>query len=74
MRKLPRLRGRSVKLLEQEFAKVADLANVVDLLGKEVVVGSLSHEWVNAKATDLGQKLVRGGLRRIRQLVGTWNS
>ena len=78
--KLPRLRvaARKVReVLEQEFAKDADLANVVDLLGKEVVAGSVSHEWVSAKASDLGQKLVRAlGGRRIEKdptIGGMWN-
>ena len=80
VRKLPRLRvaARKVReVLEQEFAKDADLANVVDLLGKEVVAGSVSHEWVSAKASDLGQKLVRAlGGRRIEKdptIGGMWN-
>ena len=80
VRKLPRLRvaARKVReVLEHEFANDADLANVVDLLGKEVVAGSGSHEWVSAKASDLGQRLVRTlGGRRIEKdpaIGGRWN-
>ena len=80
VRKLLRLRVAARKfreVLEHEFANDADLANVVDLLGKEVVAGSGSHEWISAKASDLGQRLVRTlGGRRIEKdpaIGGRWN-
>ena len=49
----------------------------MNLLGEEVVAGSVSHEWFSAKASDLGQKLVRAlGGRRIEKdpaIGGVWN-
>ena len=72
VRKLPRLRAAARKVrevLEHEFANDADLANVVDLLGKEVVAGSGTHEWISARTwgRDWFALLGVGGLRRIRQ-------